>query len=323
MLQQLFRIPGLDMPVYGYGVMLVVGFFLALQLAQFLSRRSGLNPEHFVNAGLIALVSGVVGARLSHVIENFADFTRADLSVWQNVLNAINIRSGGLTYYGGFLLATPLTILYGIRKKIPLRLGMDIIAPCLMIGLGFGRIGCFLNGCCYGAECQLPPPLGVQFPYYSNAYVDQYEKGVLPHPPPAQLQEPLADGDGYALKSPAAVARDPNLAKLAADEHSATVHNAQIYSAFTALLLAGLLTAYFTLPHLPGRVFALMLMLEGGTRFLLEMLRSEPTRFGPLTLSMTIGLAILAAGILMWTIVGRFGRPDAPGFPLSAADQPA
>ena len=82
------------------------------------------------------------------------------------------MRSGGLTYYGGFLLALPVTVLYGVNKKVPIRLGMDIIAPCLMIGLGFGRIGCFLNGCCHGAECDLP--WAVRFPYYSNAYIDQF-----------------------------------------------------------------------------------------------------------------------------------------------------
>src|SRR4051812_19152669 len=155
---ELFYIPFVHFPVHGYGLMMVLGFILALQLAHFLARRSGLDPELFVNAGLIALLSGIVGARLSHVIENWADYTRPDLSFGQNLWNAINLTSGGLTYYGGFLLAFPVTVLYGVMSKIPLRLGMDIIAPCLMIGLGFGRVGCFLNGCCYGAPTNLPAP---------------------------------------------------------------------------------------------------------------------------------------------------------------------
>ena len=66
MLQELFRIPVIDMPVYGYGVMLVVGFFCAVSLAMFLARRSGLDGETFLNAALIALVTGIAGARLSH-----------------------------------------------------------------------------------------------------------------------------------------------------------------------------------------------------------------------------------------------------------------
>ena len=64
---------------------------------------------------------------------------------------------------------------------------MDIIAPCLMIGLGFGRIGCFLNGCCHGAECNLP--WAVTFPYHSNAYVDQFRRQEHPLPVPPALVE--------------------------------------------------------------------------------------------------------------------------------------
>src|SRR5688500_15129122 len=75
MLQELFRIPGLDIPIFGYGLMLVIGFLAAAQLAKFLARRSGLDPEVFINAGLLALVSGVIGARLSHVLENLGQYT--------------------------------------------------------------------------------------------------------------------------------------------------------------------------------------------------------------------------------------------------------
>src|SRR5205814_9150448 len=91
--------------------------------------------------------------RLSHVLENFSDFTRPDRTALQNLGAVFDIGSGGLTYYGGFLLATPALIGYAIWKRVPLRLGMDIVAPCLMVGPAFGRFGCFLNGCCYGAEC--------------------------------------------------------------------------------------------------------------------------------------------------------------------------
>jgi phosphatidylglycerol:prolipoprotein diacylglycerol transferase len=169
MLQVLFRIPGLDIPIYSYGLMMVIGFICAIQLAKFLARRSGLDPELFVNAGLLALITGVVGARLSHVLENLSQYTTvtANRSAWDNFVDAINIRSGGLTYYGGFLLAFPTLVYYALKKKIPLRLGMDIVAPCIVIGLGFGRIGCFLNGCCYGDRCELP--WAVTFPYHSFA----------------------------------------------------------------------------------------------------------------------------------------------------------
>src|SRR5438270_12715806 len=188
MLQDLFRIPGTHITIHGYGVMMVVGFLLALQLAKFLARRSKLDPEIFVNAGLIALVTGVIGARLSHVLENFHQYTDPTRSIGANLFDAINVTSGGLTYYGGFLLATPCCIAYGIMKKVPLRTGMDIIAPCLMIGLGIGRIGCFLNGCCYGAESNVP--WGVKFPYYSNTYIEQVEHHELTPAPQMYTEGP-------------------------------------------------------------------------------------------------------------------------------------
>ena len=150
-----------------------------------------LDPEIFVNAGMIALIAGVVGARLSHVLENWSQFTNHDRGFFGNLWDAVNIRTGGLTFYGGFILAFPITIAYGIYRKVPIKRGMDIVAPCVMIGLGLGRVGCFLNGCCYGAPTDASFIGAVQYPYYSNAYQDQYYKGQLKVP--EQLTAP-SDG---------------------------------------------------------------------------------------------------------------------------------
>ena len=94
MRQVFFHIPYLHFPVYGYGVMLVLGLICGMYLAQYLARRSGLDPEVFANAAILALIFGVGGARLSHVLENFDHYTNPTLSVWQNFYNAINIRQG-------------------------------------------------------------------------------------------------------------------------------------------------------------------------------------------------------------------------------------
>lgn len=308
MYQELFRIPGLDLPVYGYGVMLVIGFFAAVSLCKYLAKRSGLDPEIFVNAALVALITGVVGARLSHVLENFSDFTRPDLSAWQNLKNVFNMREGGLTYYGGFLLATPCTLLYGYYKNVPLRLGMDIVAPCLMVGLGFGRIGCFLNGCCHGAECDLPWPMGVTFPYYSNAFLDQaYDPRRPLDLPPALTSIDPQTGKMRVATPRMLESSGPEHVALSRQYRSRKVHAAQLYSTITAWILAGLLVAYFTLPHAPGRVFALLLMLEGAARFVLESLRAEPPVWGRLSLSMCLGLLLVLGGAILWLVFGRFG----------------
>ena len=338
MLQELFRIPlpgSLpDIPIWGFGLMLVIGFLAALQLGKYLARRVGIDPELFVNAGLIALVAGVVGARLSHVLENLGDYTTvtATRSAWDNVLDAINIRSGGLTYYGGFLLAFPILVWYALKNRIPVRVGMDVIAPCLMIGLAFGRIGCFLNGCCYGATCELP--WAVNFPYQSLPYQDEFAQGTVA--PPPELLVPLENGRtrlvtrdelarGEIIVNRATSATEPVAPRaraLAAQQHSSPLHPAQLYSAITAFLIAGITLSYITLPHAPGRAFALMMMLEGVTRFVLEMLRTEPTVWGtPFSISMWLGLGLVVGGVALWVAFGRMwsGTPAVPAPAVAGA----
>jgi phosphatidylglycerol---prolipoprotein diacylglyceryl transferase len=318
MLQDIVRFSlfGHEIAIHGFGLMLVIGFLLGMYLVKFLAKRSGLDPEVFANAALLALFTGVLGARLSHVLENLSEFTRSDRTVGQNLFEMINISSGGLTYYGGFLLAFPTLVIYAIKKKVPLRLGMDIIAPGLMIGLGLGRVGCFLNGCCYGAECDLP--WAVQFPYGSYAYQDEFEHHEVN--PSVDLLWQAARGDrlltakeikqGYVVeqdpRDPGRTEKapiPPSAAASASQLHSRPLHPAQLYSTLTALLLAAALIAYFTMPHTPGMVFAVMMILEGIARFVLEMVRVEPavTHIGGfgLSLSMVLGILISIGGVIL------------------------
>lgn len=310
MWQELIRIPlPFDLPlvgdrlvIYGFGLMLVVGFLLAMELARRLARQRGIDPEVFSNAALLALLTGILGARLSHVLENLSEYTRADRSLWANLVAAANISSGGLTYYGGFLLAFPTLLLYGRAKRIHLPTGMDVVAPCLMVGLAFGRLGCFLNGCCFGAACALP--WAVAFPYASPPYVDQFEAGKI-NPPP-QLVRVDARGE-RSLRELAELRQAENGARLAIAEtqRSLPLHPAQLYSAFTASLLAGLLVTHFRLPHAPGRTFALMLMLEAAARFSLELVRSEPPVLWGMSFSMAVSIPLVLLGALLWAIFGK------------------
>src|SRR5215218_520255 len=101
MLQEVFRIPGLGIPVFGYGLMLVIGFYCAMQIGRALARRSGIDPDFVVNIALLALIFGIAGSRISHILESLGEYTKPERSVWQNIMAALNIRSGGLTFYGG------------------------------------------------------------------------------------------------------------------------------------------------------------------------------------------------------------------------------
>jgi prolipoprotein diacylglyceryltransferase len=150
--------------VYGYGLMLVLGFLLSTWLAQRKARRAGESPEAFSAIAMLALIGGVGGARLAYVIENWESFANAP-----NKLSAVmNITSGGLIYYGGLGLGTALVLVYVAVKKLPARRYLDMVAVSIMVGLAFGRMGCLLNGCCYGSTCEASWPLAMRFPMYSQ-----------------------------------------------------------------------------------------------------------------------------------------------------------
>lgn len=307
MLREIFRVPFLDLPIYSFGLMLVLGCWLAMSLAKFLARRCGLNGELFINVGIIALVAGVAGARLSHVLENWSQYFGPQ---GEGLWSAMNIRSGGLTYYGGVLLATPICIWYGIRNRIPILRGMDIIAPCLMIGLGLGRVGCFLNGCCFGATCDLP--IAVTYPYDSPAYETHLEQNLIPPPPSSLLiRSPMAPSDVH-WAAEADLRTNPSLAKIAATQRSAAVHPSQLYSTLAAGLICLALVFYLSLNPAPGKVFALMMIMEGLARFTLETLRVEPTVARILgyewSFSMILGAGLFVGGLVFYLVLWALPR---------------
>jgi phosphatidylglycerol:prolipoprotein diacylglycerol transferase len=181
-----------------------------------------------------------------------------------------------------------------------------------MIGLGFGRIGCYLNGCCYGAETNAS--WAVQFPYHSEAYMEQARNGEI------QIPRELLNRDGQPMtideiKSDRSLSpeRQSQLVSLAQSQQALAVHPSELYSTLTAWLIAAFLVAYFAMPHAPGRVFALMLIVEGVSRFLLEEIRAEPAFtpfghhiFGTMSYSMVLSIPIVLTGIVLWI---AFGSP--------------
>ena len=97
------------------------------------------------------------------------------------------------------------------------------------------------------------------------------------------------------------------------------MHPTQLYSTFNALLIAAALVCYFTMNPAPGRVFALMLILKGLTRFLLEMLRAEPVVIGSLSFSMLVGAILFVLGGVMWVAMGLVEQRKSAGRPALAS----
>jgi len=144
----LFRIG--NFPIGTYGLLLTVGFFLAMGLAQLLARREGISPEHISDLSITLLLAGVIGSKLLMVIVDLAG--GASL---QTVFDPGYLRAGGAVH-GGIIAAT-LAFFWRVRRlKLPLAPTLDCLTPAVALGQAIGRLGCFSAGCCYGTASSLP-----------------------------------------------------------------------------------------------------------------------------------------------------------------------
>jgi phosphatidylglycerol---prolipoprotein diacylglyceryl transferase len=146
-----------------YGVMMAIAFIAGLWTASRRGLREGISAEKIFDIGPWLIVGTIVGARVMYVTtywnEEFAGRPFMDVfAVWK----------GGLVFYGGLIGATLAGILYARYKKIAVWKLADIVAPSIALGYVFGRIGCLLNGCCYGRECSLP--WAIHFPPGHETY---------------------------------------------------------------------------------------------------------------------------------------------------------
>lgn len=151
--------------VFGYGLMLVLGFLGSVLLARWRARRAGEDPETISQCAVLALIGGVCGARLLYVIRFRDQFAGEDF--W----SIFDISSGGLVYFGGLIGGAGLILLYLVFRRLPVRRFMDVIAPSLMLGLAFGRCGCLLNGCCWGGPARADFACHTRLPMVSRPLV--------------------------------------------------------------------------------------------------------------------------------------------------------
>jgi len=138
-----------------YGLMLAIAFLVGTWLGLREARRHGLDEDRFLTVVLVTLVASVFGARLLYVLEHLDDYRRH----WSSVLA---LWQGGLTLYGGIVAGTVVGLWMARRQGLPAWRVADSLAPSIALGTAFGRVGCFLNGCCYGRPTHLP--WGVVYP---------------------------------------------------------------------------------------------------------------------------------------------------------------
>ncbi len=262
-----------QLPFPSYFVLLLTGFIFATLLGTLWARRVGHNPDVVVDLGLAMLLAGVAGARLLHVLVDgyFWDYvhlctdpsqvewkiTRQQCGsvdypgIWdaakavchakeRDCLAWAKFYNGGLAYYGGFMGASLAAWFLLRADRFPFWKAADMAGMVIPVGLGFGRMGCLLAGCCFGTQSEADWALS--FPPFSPASESQYRAGLL---------------------------KNAGLDSLA-------VHPAQIYESAGALLIAALLMLYLHgRKRYDGQVFVAFVAAYAALRFVLEFFRSD------------------------------------------------
>ena len=298
---ELFK--ALDVGFPSYFVLLLSGFLFATACGALWARRIGENPDVVVDLGLAMLIAGVAGGRILHVLADgyFWDYvhlctdpskvdwplTRADClspaydGLWDAAKGVCHPKSqdcfawakfwaGGLTYYGGFLGSALAAWWLLKRDQFPFWKAADMAGFTVPLGLAFGRMGCLLAGCCFGAESSVP--WAMSFPPRSPASEAQFK--------------------AHTLSS--------------MGQWSHPVHPTQLYESAASLAIACVcLLLVHPRKRYDGQVFAVFLGLYAIARFLLEYLRRDDRGGGRgLSTSQLIGVGLLLVAVAIHVIRG-------------------
>jgi phosphatidylglycerol:prolipoprotein diacylglycerol transferase len=137
--------------VYSYGFFVGMGFVAAGLLAVLKIQNSDikLSLENWADLFFYTVLSAFLGSRILFILINFDVYRHHPLQMFK-------VWEGGLVFYGGLIPAAAVAFGYMRWRRLPTWKLADLISPLIALGLSFGRIGCFLSGCCYGRETSLP-----------------------------------------------------------------------------------------------------------------------------------------------------------------------
>jgi phosphatidylglycerol---prolipoprotein diacylglyceryl transferase len=164
-------------PVHTYGVTLIIAFMIALVVARKRAVRYGVNPNKLSDMSFVLLIAGVLGARIMYLIQEPPVDPKEYFS----------LQFAGLTSFGGLIGGGIALLWWCLKTKTSIRTVLDIMGPPLLIGHAIGRVGCLLNGCCFGGVCANDFPLGVHMDHTTRLF----------HP--AQIYDSLMNLAGLAI----------------------------------------------------------------------------------------------------------------------------
>ncbi|RMD82227.1 MAG: prolipoprotein diacylglyceryl transferase [Lentisphaerae bacterium] len=271
-----FRIFG--HPVHWYGIMMATGFLLAYLAVTKEAKRRAFPLPAVGDILIAAMIGGVFGARIYYLISYWDEYYQACVSNHVNpYVHIFFIHEGGLVFLGGFIGAALLIILYCWWRKINLLDVMDFAAIGVPIGHAMGRVGCFLNGCCFGRATD--SFLGFSYPRQGYGYIFNtlHKNGI-------QSADPL---------------------------HCHPIYPVQLFAVGAHIII---FIVIFTLSRTrfkdrKGHLFPIFLMLDSAFRFINEFFRGDYdpehrhlTRLipGGLTEAQILLPWIFLAGLILW-----------------------
>lgn len=162
---KLFQIGPLE--IHSYGLALAISFLLGIYLSMYRAKNRGVDPNNVVDLSVGIVISAILGARFLYVIFHLEEFRGHWLDTINPFQSSGQVGIAGLTMLGGFIAALLFSVIFMQLKKMPVLKISDIMVPALGLGIFITRIGCFLNGCCYGMPTEMP--WGLVFPQESPA----------------------------------------------------------------------------------------------------------------------------------------------------------
>lgn len=150
-----------EFKVYSYGFAILIAFLVGVYLARRRAPRYGLTPQHITDASFAILLMGIIGARVVFILQSLEYYRQNPQELW-------TLQFRGLTSFGGLAFGFLAAWVFAWRAKKPLLAFLDAAAIPVLIGHAIGRVGCLLNGCCYGGVCDLP--WGVHVEGYSDLH---------------------------------------------------------------------------------------------------------------------------------------------------------
>ncbi len=133
-----------ELTIHSYGLMISIGFLFAILMAYYRAKKFGLNTDYVFDLGVFGIIGGFLGAKLLFYIVEFR-------SIYSDPSRLLDV-SNGFVVYGGIIGGILTGYIYCKIKKINFIEYFDLVVPSIALAQGFGRIGCFLAGCCYGKE---------------------------------------------------------------------------------------------------------------------------------------------------------------------------